>query len=78
MPQSISLVAALFGDDRRTIAEYVLTVPADLEETAIVDQVLQLARAEGVLTDSHGTVMVALREADEDDLEERGDRPTIH
>lgn len=84
MPHSTSstnIVAALFGSDQQAITEYLITVPAGMDEPTLVDQIILLARVEGVVDDSHGTITVAVRPADaldEDDAYETGVRPTMH
>lgn len=81
MIQSHDVVAALFGADQQAITQYLVKVPAGMDDDTLVDQVLALARVEGVIRHSHGRITVAIRPADpiEDaDLYEDDDQPTIH
>jgi hypothetical protein len=76
---SIQVVAAIFGADDQAITEYLVKVPAGMDDDTLVDQVIALARVEGVVTVAHGRLTVAIRAADADDhLQREAERPTIH
>lgn len=78
MNDSIQVVAAIFGADDQAITEYLVKVPAGMDDDTLVDQVIALARVEGVVT-AHGRLTVAIRAADADDhLGQKAARPTIH
>ena len=80
-PGSNDVVAAIFGADQQAITEYLVSVPEGMDQSTLVDEIVMLARVEGVVNDSHGQVYVAVRPADPiDDAEmyEPGPKPTIH
>lgn len=79
MDDSIQVVAAIFGADDQAITEYLVKVPAGMDDDTLVDQVIALARVEGVVTVADGRLTVAIRAADADDqLGPEAERPTIH
>lgn len=65
LKQSTDMVAVLFGEDQLTLGQLLVTIPHQMEQDVLVQQILLLASVEGILKkEDHHMVYVALRPVD--------------
>lgn len=79
---STDMVADLFTADQRTLGQFLVEVPDDLDKAIVVDQIMALARVGGLLHNvREDMVFIKMRPADPDDdvhLYEESVTETVH
>lgn len=82
MSNITDMIAVIFGEDQKAIGQLLVHVPDDMEQAILVEQVIALARVEGVLQQDHGDmVYIAMRPFDEEEddyLVREEEQRTVH